>query len=305
MMERFIFTTHDGAQISAAKWIPDGEIKAVVQIVHGMNEYIERHAKTAEFLANNGYAVFGEDHRGHGLTAKDGKFGHFDNEFGYKKVIEDNYTLTKLIKNEFPGKKVFLLGHSMGSFISRNFVFEHGNEIDGLLLMGTGGLPLKNKIVNLTTLKVLAPFVKPDTKLPLVHKIGNADLNKAFRPGITGFEWLSTDQSVADAFLADPMCGNVNTYAFYKDLVTMMLEMEKPENIAKVPKKLPVFIFSGSMDPVGDFGRKVTQAYKDYMKAGLIDVTIRLYEGYRHELHNEPVRDELFKEILNWLEKRR
>ncbi len=304
-MKRFIFTTHDGAEISAATWIPDSEIKAVVQIVHGMNEYIERHSKTAEFLENNGYAVFGEDHRGHGLTVKDGNFGHFDNELGYKKVIEDNYTLTKLIKNEFPDNKVFLFGHSMGSFISRNYVFEHGNEIDGLLLMGTGGLPLKNKIVNLTTLKVLAPFVKPDTKLPLVHRIGNADLNKAFRPGITGFEWLSTDSSVSEKFLADPMCGNVNTYAFYKDLVTMMLEMERAENIAKIPKKLPVFIFSGNMDPVGDFGRKVTQTYKDYIKAGLIDVTIRLYDGYRHELHNEPVRDELFKEILNWLEKRR
>ncbi len=304
-MKRFIFTTHDGAEISAAKWIPDGEVKAVVQIVHGMNEYIERHAKTAEFLANNGYAVFGEDHRGHGLTVKDGNFGHFDNENGYLKVIEDNYTLTKLIKNEFPGKKVFLFGHSMGSFISRNYVFEHGNEIDGLLLMGTGGLPLKNKIVNLITLKVLSPFVKPDAKLPFVHKIGAKDLNKAFEPGKTGYEWLSTDQSVADAFFADPMCGGVDTYSFYKDLVTMMLEMERAENIAKVPKKLPVFIFSGNMDPVGDFGRKVTQTYKDYIKAGLIDVTIKLYDGYRHELHNEPVRDELFKEILNWIEKRR
>lgn len=304
-MKRFIFTTHDGAQISAAKWIPDGEVKAVVQIVHGMNEYIERHAKTAEFLANNGYAVFGEDHRGHGLTVKDGNFGHFDNENGYLKVIEDNYTLTKLIKNEFPDNKVFLFGHSMGSFISRNYVFEHGNEIDGLLLMGTGGLPLKNKIVNLITLKVLSPFVKPDAKLPFVHKIGAKDLNKAFEPGKTGYEWLSTDQSIADAFFADPMCGGVDTYSFYKDLVTMMLEMERAENIAKVPKKLPVFIFSGNMDPVGDFGRKVTQTYKDYIKAGLIDVTIRLYDGYRHELHNEPVRDELFKEILNWLEKRR
>lgn len=304
-MKRFIFTTHDGAQISAAKWIPDGEVKAVVQIVHGMNEYIERHAKTAEFLANNGYAVFGEDHRGHGLTVKDGNFGHFDNENGYLKVIEDNYTLTKLIKNEFPDNKVFLFGHSMGSFISRNYVFEHGNEIDGLLLMGTGGLPLKNKIVNLITLKVLSPFVKPDAKLPFVHKIGAKDLNKAFEPGKTGYEWLSTDQSVADAFFADPMCGGVDTYSFYKDLVTMMLEMERAENIAKVPKKLPVFIFSGNMDPVGDFGRKVTQTYKDYIKAGLIDVTIKLYDGYRHELHNEPVRDELFKEILNWIEKRR
>ncbi|HSW59394.1 MAG TPA: alpha/beta hydrolase, partial [bacterium] len=141
-MERFLFKSHDGAEINAAKWIPEGEIKGVVQIVHGMNEYIERHAKTAEFLANNGYAVFGEDHRGHGLTAKDGNFGHFDNEDGYKKVIEDNYTLTKLIKNEFPGKKVFLFGHSMGSFVARNYVFEHGSDIDGLLLMGTGGLPL-------------------------------------------------------------------------------------------------------------------------------------------------------------------
>lgn len=304
-MERFTFITHDNVEINAAKWIPEGEVKAVVQIVHGMNEHIERHSQTAEFLMKNGIAVIGEDHRGHGVTAINGIFGHFDNENGCSKVIEDNYILTKLIKKDFPGVKVFLFGHSMGSFIARNYVFEHGEEIDGLMLMGTGGLPLKNKIVNLVALNVLAPFVKPDTKLPLIHKMGIRDLNKAFEPGKTGYEWLSTDPTVAEIFVTDTMCGNVDTYSFYKDLVKMMLEMEKPENIAKVPKKLPIFIFSGSMDPVGNFGKKVTQAYQGYVEAGLKDVTIKLYEGYRHELHNEPIKEEFFGDMLNWIEKRR
>lgn len=305
MPQRFSFRSNDKTDIAVAKWIPEGEVKAVVQIVHGMNEHIGRHKLLAEFLYSKGFAVYGIDLRGHGLTARRGIRGHFANEEGLKKILDDICMLTKIMKKDFPGKKMFIYGHSMGSFIVRNYMFSNCDEYSGALLSGTGGFSKYRKTLNRILTFLLRFFVDPEKQMPRLQKEGMDDFNKAFEPRRTDYDWLSTDPKVADEFLADSLCNHVNTSAFYCDLVEMIVAMEKPSNIAKIPKYMPVFLFSGSHDPVGMNGLKVDEAYEAFKKAGLKDVNKRIYPGLRHELHNEPsVRDQLFKDIVSWIEKR-
>lgn len=305
MVQRFSFRANDKIEIMAGKWIPEGQVKGVVQIVHGMNEHLGRHRVLAEFLCSKGFAVYGMDLRGHGSTARKGIKGHFADDSGFEKVIDDICALTKIIKTDYPGKKLFIYGHSMGSFLVRNYLFTSCSEYNGVLLSGTGGLTKYKKLLDRIFVFFLKLFVNPDTKLPFLYKEGMDEFNRSFEPRRTDYDWLSTDPKVADEFLEDSMCNKINTRAFYCDLVKMMVEMEKSSNIAKIPKYMPIFLFSGNQDPVGLNGVKVDEAYEAYKKAGLKDVNKRIYPGLRHELHNEPsVKDQLFKDILAWIEKR-
>lgn len=301
-MERFLFKADDGAEISAAKWMPQDEPSALIQIVHGMNEHIGRYNETARFFAEKGYAVFGEDHRGHGLTGKGGQMGHFADKDGYLKVINDNHTLLKLMKEKYPGKKLILLGHSMGSFISRNLAWKYGKDIDFLLISGSGNFSGWYIYSNLFLLSVFSLFKKQNDTLPFIHNIGMNDLNKSFEPRKTDYDWLSTDPAIAQEFINDPLCGAMNSIAFYRDLMMFMKSMQDKKNIEKIPKDLPVFIFSGSMDPVGRNGKTVKTAYENYVSAGLKNIKLKIFEGYRHELHKEPGKEQLFNEIIEWIE---
>jgi len=300
-MERFLFKADDGTEISAAKWMPKNEPVGLIQIVHGMNEHIGRYDETAKFFVEKGYAVFGEDHRGHGLTGKNGQMGHFADKEGSLKVIEDNHTLLKMMKKEYPGKKLILYGHSMGSFISRNLAWKYGEDIDFLLLSGSGNFSNGYIYSNLFLLSFFSLFKKQTDSLLFVHNIGMKDLNKSFEPRNTDYDWLSTDPAIAQEFINDPLCGAMNSIAFYKDLMSFMKSMQNKENIAKIPKNLPIFIFSGSMDPVGKNGKTVQTTYKNYVTAGLKNIKLKIFEGYRHELHKEPVKEQLFNEILEWI----
>lgn len=305
MVQRFSFRANDKVEIMAGKWIPEGSVKGVIQIVHGMNEHLGRHSGLAEFLCSKGFAVYGMDLRGHGSTARKGIKGHFADENGFEKVIDDICVLTKIIKNDYPGKKLFIYGHSMGSFLVRNYLFTSCAEYNGVLLSGTGGFSKYKNMLNRVMGFFLKIFVDPDKKLPFLYKEGMDEFNRSFEPRRTDYDWLSTDPKVADEFLADTLCNKINTAAFYCDLVKMITEMEKQKNIARIPKYMPIFMFSGSMDPVGLNGLKVDEAYEAYIKAGLKDVNKRIYPGLRHELHNEPsVKDQLFKDIALWIEKR-
>ncbi len=299
-MERFEFKADDSTTISCAKWIPENEPEALIQIVHGMNEHIGRYDETARFFVEKGYAVFGEDHRGHGLTGKGFQMGHFADKDGYLKVIEDNFTLLKLMKKEYPGKKLILYGHSMGSFISRNIAWKHGKEIDFLLISGSGNFSSWYIYSNFFLLSFFSLFKKQTDTLPFIHNIGMNDLNKCFEPRKTDYDWLSTDPSIAEEFQNDPLCKAINSIAFYKDLMSLMKSMQDKTNIEKIPKDLPVFIFSGSMDPVGKNGKTVKIAYENYKKSGLRNIKLKIFEGYRHELHKEPVKEQLFNEIISW-----
>ncbi len=304
-MERFSYEGSEHLKISAAKWIPEGKIKAIIQIVHGMNEHIGRYVEMAEFLSKNGFAVYGEDHRGHGLTAEIKKdLGHFYDKDGFPKIMNDVHGLTEIIKREHPGVPVFLLGHSMGSFISRNLITLFPNDFKGVILSGTGNYCMLEVLTNKTLLKLLLAIYGSRKVIPFFFTNGMNDFNKEFEPRRTDYDWLATDPKVADEFIADPLCGTMNSLGFYRDLMDMLHNMQKKKKIAKIPKDMPMFLFAGSMDPVGKNGKTSTIAYENYKKAGIKDITFKLWEGCRHEVHKEPVKIELFNEIVSWIEKR-
>ena len=304
-MERFSYEGSEHLKISAVKWLPEGEIKAVIQIVHGMNEHMERYSGMAEFLNKKGFAVYGEDHRGHGLTAEIKKdLGHFYDKDGFPKIMNDIHGLTEIIKREHLGIPVFLFGHSMGSFISRNIITFFPNDFKGVILSGTGNYGAIELTLSKTVLKLLLFIYSPRKVIPYFFTNGMNNFNRNFEPRRTDYDWLSTDPKVADEFIADPLCGTMNSLGFYRDLLDMLDNMQKKKNIEKIPENLPIFMFSGSMDPVGENGKTSALAYENYKKAGIKDITFKLWEGYRHEVHKEPVKEELFLEITEWIEKR-
>ena len=304
-MERFKYEGSEHLKISAAKWIPEGEIKAVIQIVHGMNEHIGRFEEMAEFFKKNGFAVYGEDHRGHGHTAEIKKdLGHFYDKDGFPKIMNDVHGLTEIIKKDLPKTPIFLLGHSMGSFISRNIITLFPNDYKGLLLSGTGNYGTLELAFSKNALKLLIMALGPRKVIKYFFTSGTTQFNKAFEPRRTDYDWLSTDPKVANEFVNDPLCGTLDSLGFYRDLIDLLNNMQKKKNIELIPKNMPIFIFSGSMDPIGKNGKTTTFAYESYKKAGITDLTFKLWEGYRHELHKEPIRFELFQEIVEWIEKR-
>lgn len=277
-------------------WEPLGESKAVVQILHGMAEYIDRYERAAFALNNQGYAVAGHDHRGHGQKAE--KLGYFAKKNGWDAVIKDAHAVTLELKKRFPGKKLILLGHSMGSFAAREYAIRYGNELDGLVLSGTGFYPLP-----LAAAGKMAALLSPKEKpAKLVDKLAFSGNNKPFQPARTPCDWLSRDEKEVDLYIDDPLCGFLFTGQAYSDFFGGLMKLTKKGRLSAMPKELPVYFMSGENDPVGQMGAGVKKVAEQFRKAGMKDVTVRLYPKARHELFNELNRDEVTKELAEWLD---
>jgi alpha-beta hydrolase superfamily lysophospholipase len=222
----FKFITEDKTEIFTCKWLPDDnkEIRGAVQIVHGMAEHAARYGEFAEFLTENGFAVYADDHRGHGKTAGSlDRVGFFAEKNGWDLVVNDEFELTRIIKKENPGLPVYLLGCSMGSLIIRDFIFEHSNHINGVILSGTscdpGILAIFGKLV--AKLQIRQNGFK--AKSPLLDKLSFGKFNSYFKPNRTAFDWLSTNEENVDRYVADPYCGSVFSAGFFYDLMLMVL----------------------------------------------------------------------------------
>lgn len=300
----FSFQSTDGVEIFASKWVKGSEDKprAIVQLAHGMAEHIMRYDRFARELVSNNIFVYGNDHRGHGRTGnKTNSIGYFAEEQGFEKVVQDMQTLTTSIEKENPDVPIFLFGHSMGSFLSRRYIQIFGDRLAGVILSGTGGDPgLLGKIG-----KMVASREKRTkgerAPSPLMNNLTFGSYNKAFRPARTEFDWLSRDEQELDLYLADPYCGGVFSSGFFHDLLGGLETINQPENIRSVPSTLPIFIISGSKDPVGANSKGVIKTYNAYKKAGMADVSYKLYEDARHELLNELNRDEVYADVVNWI----
>jgi alpha-beta hydrolase superfamily lysophospholipase len=302
--ESFTLKTSDHTDIFVYKWRPENP-KALVQIAHGMAEHAGRYAGFAERLVNAGYAVYANDHRGHGKTAGTlDNIGYFADSDGWDRVVQDLRELTETIKKEYPGLPVFLLGHSMGSFLFRNYIFSDCSHINGVILSGTGNNPK----VLITVARFLAGReVKKQGargKTKLMHNLTFGAFNKPFKPNRTDFDWLNRDNAEVDKYIEDPFCGEVFTAGFYRDFMAGLQQIGNVNNIKKIRKDLPVFLFAGDKDPVGAKGKGVKQVYESFRKAGLKDVTCRLYEDGRHEMLNETNREEVYKDIIAWMDER-
>jgi alpha-beta hydrolase superfamily lysophospholipase len=280
--ERFRLTSSDGLGFACARWDSRGPTRAVVQIAHGRGEHMGRYAGTIEFLVAAGLTVYASDHRGHGLTARSAShFGEFG-EGGFELLVQDMGRLSEFASDENPDLPLILLGHGMGSFAAQRYVIDHSHEVDGLVLSGSGALD------GLAQAAVLAPA-------------GSNLLNAAFEPARTPFDWLSRDQAIVDGFMADPLCfADLRPEALASFLGTAP-RLCDPVALRKIRRDLPIYLFSGSEDPVGQQLRGLHVLIDRYRDAGLRDVSFDFYPGGRHEMLNEINRRDVQTSLLGWI----
>jgi len=283
--ERFEFAGGDGLSIACVKWSGHHPVRAVVQIAHGLGEHIRRYTELADILVRGHFAVYGNDHRGHGLTAKpSGRFGDFG-PGGFDQLVEDMVSLRVIAKEENPGKPYILLGHSMGSFAAQQFVLEHSHSINGLAFSGSGVLD---------GLARLAQSLPAGTD-PM------ALMNAPFEPARTSFDWLSRDNAEVDEFLADPLCFAALKPASMESFLEAFPRLADPREIRKVRADLPIYIFSGSDDPVGQKLEGVRVLEGRYRNAGMTSISHDFYDGGRHEMLHELNRSDVITNLLIWL----
>lgn len=307
MTEReFYLPSSDGrTRLRCMEWRPDGEVKAVLQLSHGMIEHIERYRNLGKYLTEQGIAVFGHDHLGHGKTAAaHDRLGYFAEKGGQLFLIKDLRRLTVWGKKRYPGRKLFLLGHSMGSFFVRRYLTVYSDGPDGILLLGTGGQPACLVAMGYL-LSVMVAAIKGDTcRSRLLQRLSLGNYNRKFHPAATGHDWLSRDEEQVTAYERDELCNFLFTAGAYRDFFQIILKLSRAEKAGRMRKDLPVVFLSGAKDPVGDFERGVRKVYRRYDRAGVKDLALGFYENARHELLNERNRDEVCLDILKWIQER-
>lgn len=304
--EKFTFLSADGkTQIHAVKWMPDdGKYEAILQITHGMIEYIDRYRAFAEFLCTNQFMVTGHDHLGHGDSVNSKEdWGYFAEENPSDILIEDMHTLRTMIQKENEGVPYFMLGHSMGSYMLRKYLTIHNDNLRGAVIMGTGCVPDGTTKLGLKVCEFLAKRYGWRHRSRLVEKLSFGTPYRKY--DMTGKNpqnsWLTKDTEIVTKYYNEPRCCFKFTLNGYLGLMEAVLYDNQMDNVQKVPKKLPLFLVSGKDDPVGDCGVGVKKVYDMYKEAGLLDITYCLYENDRHEILNETDRDKVYADILSWM----
>lgn len=308
MRDEFYFPSKDGnTEIHTIEWKPEGEVKAVLQLCHGMVEYIRRYDEFAECMCSRGYYVVGNDHLGHGKSVQSkSEYGFFNEKYGNACVIGDMHTLRQRTMKKYPDVPYFILGHSMGSLLVRQYIQMYGNGLSGAVLLGVVSDRKKAVLVCGKRLcRLMAVFRGWHYRSRLIDGMVLGSYNKKFKPARTRADWMTSDKEHLDAYVSDPLCSFVFTVNAYYSMFTGMLSMEKKESIYMIPKTLPILFAAGSDDPVGNFGKGVRKIYEQYKAAGLQDVTLRLYAGDRHELLNETDRQQVYQDLFDWLEEKR
>ena len=300
--EEFTYRSADGVTaIHAIRWIPEGKIRLILQIAHGMAEYIDRYDEFASFLADRGVLVTGNDHLGHGKSIQDEEdLGFFAFKDGNNKVLSDMDELMSITKEKYPGKPYFLMGHSMGSFLCRQFIAEKGEKLDGAIIMGTG---LQSGFITAfarSLCMIIASFKGWHHRSAFINNLAFGSYNNGFGEK-GGTDWLSVNRENVERYNADPLCGYMFTVNGYYCMFDSINKLSDRKYIANMPKKLPVLITSGGKDPVGDGGSSPAILTGIYEKMGMEDVTLKLYPDDRHEILNEDDRKTVFNDIYSWL----
>ncbi|MBC8079070.1 MAG: lysophospholipase [Gorillibacterium sp.] len=291
-------------QIPIYCWEPDSEspIRGLIQLVHGSCEHAGRYEHFAHFLTEQGYVVYANDLRGHGrsVTALE-DLGYFGERGGWNAMVAELYEVTLLAKEEYPNLGLVMLGHSMGSFLARQYACTFGGGLKGLVLSGTAHHPrgLLHMGHTLANLSIMKNGSKHRSKL--LFNLSYASFNRRFHPARTKLDWLTRDEEVVDRFLADKYCGFVFTASGFRDMFEGLLFITDRAWINQTPRTLPILLLSGTNDPVGDYGRMVKRAYHEYRNAGIPKVRMKLYEGMRHEILNEIGKEDVYREIADWV----
>ena len=305
--KEFYFDSRDGKnKIHAVRWMPDSQSGAVcvVQVVHGMAEYAERYEEFAQFMTDRGIVVTGEDHLGHGKSVGEkGTYGYFCEQDPATVLVRDVHRLKKITQELYPGVPYVILGHSMGSFITRNYMYRYGTGIAAAVVMGTGMQPMAVLKISKAIARLQRVFCGPAHVSRLIDKLAFGSYNKRIENARTPFDWLSRDAERVDRYIADPMCGFVFTVNGFSTLFELISRLYRRENLQQIPNNLPVYMVSGTGDPVGGYGKGVQKAYDSLREAGLENIELKLYEGGRHELMNETNRTEVMQGIYEWLKR--
>ena len=292
----------------------DSQPAAVVHILHGMAEHAGRYERLAEKLCAAGIAVWAADQRGHGLTSenndndpgKGGLLGHCADRDTFGRVTADVHAINLEIRKTFPGIPLFLLGHSWGSFIAQNYIetMDCGDGlIDGCILSGSrgpGGFKVK---AGKPLMALIAAFCGQRNGSPFARAVADGPYNRPFRPNRTSFDWTSRDEAEVDKYVNDKCSGNLCSTGFYRDLIAGLCSIHRSEAMEPIRKDLPIYIFSGSADPVGDMGTSPTALVNAYRSLGIVDLEFVLYPGARHETLNETNRDEVMDNLLSWIQR--
>lgn len=289
--------------IHAREWVPEGSPRGVVQIVHGVAEHIGRYDSAARFLAAHGYVVCGEDHLGHGLTAG-GKFGYFGPKHGWDLVVRDVRRLRELEGEKHLNLPYVILGHSMGSFLARTYLIRWPGTVDAAVLSGTGQEPAAAVAFGKALAETLCKTKGPDYVSKTVNDLSLGAYNRAFQPNRTTSDWISRDRAAVDAYLADPLCAFLPTVGMFRDMMGGLRFIADKRNLSKMNKDTPVYFLSGDQDPVGSMGKGVRKVEGMFRSAGCKDVTVKLYPGGRHEMFHEINCQDVFHDLLDWMERR-
>ncbi len=300
-MREITYPSSDGkTTIHAYIWQAEGETVAVLQIMHGMAEYAQRYASFAEALAKQGITVCAEDHLGHGRSVCDkGDLGYFAEQKGYEPVLKDIRSLYKIMREKYPDVPYFVMGHSMGSFFCRNYISMYGKELSGAVIMGTGFMPSAVTALAKGVTRIVAAFKGWRHRSGFIDNLAFGTYNKKFEKR-TKYDWLSADSGNVDRYIADELCGITFTCNAFYGLFSVISRACKKDTVKAVPDKLPVYIVSGSDDPVGSYGKGPVKLY-DKMTACGKNVNMTLYKGCRHEILNDISAPQVTEDIKDFL----
>lgn len=291
-----------GARIFTYYWLPENTLKGVILLAHGMAEHYIRYAEFADFLVKRGYGLYVHDQRGHGKSLPpDGQYGYLADRNGWELLVDDLHHLITIIKEKHIDTPFFLMGHSMGSSIVRTYFTVHDEDITGAVILGSSNDPGINGYVAYFIARVEALIRGPKAVSPLMDWLIFNGHNKRYNPSRTKFDWLTRDEKKIDEYINDPLCGMLLPASFYRELTKNVKALSNKKSIARINKNLPFFFISGELDPVGGYTKNIKEIIRDYKNAGINDVTSKVYNDCRHELLNELNRDEVYSDIVSWM----
>lgn len=303
MRTDFYYDSLGGGRIHACRWTPEGEVKGIVQIVHGIAEYAQRYDDLATYLNSRGLLVVAEDHMGHGKSVCEATpVGFFSG--GWHNAVGDTYRLMQDTMAEFPDVPYILFGHSMGSFMARTVLAKYPNSgIAAAIICGTAWMP--DAVIGAG--KLLANLIckKNGEQNPsqLLQNVMFGSYNKKIEHPRTACDWLTRDSKIVDAYVADPLCGFIPSAGLVRSMMEGLQYIQNSKNLDAMGKDLPVWFIAGGDDPVGNYGTGVQRAAEEFKKHGMEHVDVKLYPLCRHEIHNEINRREVYEDVANWIEK--
>lgn len=291
----------NGSTVYVHRWIPTGKPRAALQILHGMAEHGGRYARLAQTLTAAGFAVYAQDLPGHGLTASENDRGHLADRDGWAYTLDCIHAVNRYIARELRDPPLFALGHSMGGYLLQHYVADASRDLHGAIFSGCSGDLGPLRSVALTLLR-LEGLLGGRHRSRLGEQLSFRDFNRRFQPARTPFDWLSRDAAEVDRYVADPLCGFRCSCATWKELLQACGQLSDPARLSRIRKDLPVLLVAGSADAAIQGEKGLHALERSYRRAGLRNISVRSYPGARHELLNETCRDEVTRDLLEWLQ---